>query len=128
VESDPAALPALALCGARVEAGEAAAVTARLAAQARATDRGRAEVVLLDPPRSGAGPTVQGLLGLAAPRIVYVSCDPATLARDVRALADHYDLASARLVDLFPQTYHLEAVALLRRRAPDRRGVRKGRR
>ena len=54
------------------------------------------------------------LLRMRAPYIVYVSCDPSTLARDIKMLADGYDLISAQMVDMFPQTYHLETIALLK--------------
>ncbi|MBI3360386.1 MAG: class I SAM-dependent RNA methyltransferase, partial [Chloroflexi bacterium] len=70
--------------------------------------------VVLDPPRSGCGkPVTEALIALAAPRVVYVSCDPATLARDAKWLiAGGYRLASARPVDMFPQTHHIETVAV----------------
>lgn len=72
------------------------------------------EIVLLDPPRAGAAACVPALLRLRPRRIVYVSCDPATLARDVRALsAGGYRLARAVPLDLFPQTAHVETVAQL---------------
>jgi 23S rRNA (uracil1939-C5)-methyltransferase len=72
----------------------------------------RAELVVVDPPRSGLGARViKGLVKLKAPRITYVSCDPATLSRDLaRLLQSGYRIEEAHLVDLFPQTYHLESV------------------
>ncbi len=72
----------------------------------------RPELVVVDPPRNGLGERViRGLVNLKAPRIAYVSCDPATLSRDlVRLLQSGYRVDEAHLVDLFPQTYHLESV------------------
>ena len=78
---------------------------------------GAPDLVVVDPPRAGLGAEVCAELAKAAPRqIVYVSCDPATLARDLRALQPSgYRLAQVTLVDLFPQTFHLETVAVLER-------------
>ncbi len=72
----------------------------------------RPDLVVADPPRSGLGAvTVKQLLALRAPEFTYVSCDPATLARDLSGLlAGGYRVEQAHLVDLFPQTYHLESV------------------
>ena len=76
------------------------------------------EVVVCDPPRAGLDDGAMALLqDLTPERIVAVSCDPATLARDVGRLNPLYELVSARPVDLFPHTAHVETVALLRRRA-----------
>jgi len=73
------------------------------------------DYVLADPPRAGLGKTVVAELArLAPPRITIVSCDPATLARDVAALSS-YKIERMILVDLFPQTYHLETVVHLNR-------------
>lgn len=73
------------------------------------------DLVVVDPPRGGLGePVARQLADLSAPRVTYVSCDPATLARDlVPLLAAGYRLAEVHLVDLFPQTYHLESVVTL---------------
>jgi 23S rRNA (uracil-5-)-methyltransferase RumA (EC 2.1.1.-) len=75
------------------------------------------DLVLLDPPRAGAADVARQLAQLGAQRIVYVSCDPATLARDLAALcgAAGYRLIEATPLDMFPQTGHLETVALLTR-------------
>jgi 23S rRNA (uracil1939-C5)-methyltransferase len=75
---------------------------------------GPVDVAVLDPPRTGMLPdAVAALIRLAPERVVYVSCDPATLARDGRTLADAgYDLAVVQPVDMFPQTYHVETVSL----------------
>lgn len=87
--------------------------------RAAAVGRERPDLVVLDPPRAGLGRGEAALLaGLQVPQIVYVSCDPTTLARDLRVMVDSgYDLAELHLVDLFPQTYHLETVAVLERSA-----------
>ncbi len=73
------------------------------------------DAVVVDPPRSGLGDRVaRQLTGLNAPRITYVSCDPATLVRDLVPLqAAGYRLEEVHLIDLFPQTYHLETVVQL---------------
>jgi 23S rRNA (uracil1939-C5)-methyltransferase len=75
------------------------------------------ELIVVDPPRTGLGAEIATLLAaIAAPTLVYVSCDPATLARDLRALiASGYAIETITLADLFPQTFHLETVVLLRR-------------
>ncbi len=77
------------------------------------------DLAVVDPPRSGLGERVARLLAtLGAPRVAYVSCDPATLARDlVPLLAAGYRVEQVHLVDLFPQTYHLESVVHLVRHA-----------
>ena len=72
--------------------------------------------VILDPPRTGCRPvTLQTLLAARPAQILYVSCHPATLARDIDRLAPAYRLAVARCFDLFPQTAHVETVAVLER-------------
>lgn len=94
---------------------EAAQVGAWLARNARSL--APVDFVLLDPPRTGAeSGAAEGILTLAPRRIAYVSCDPATLARDLRALiAGGYALDSVRAFDMFPQTHHVETVAHLSR-------------
>ena len=73
--------------------------------------------MLLDPPRAGSGKAVvQRLLALRPPRITIVACDPATLARDLAGLvAAGYAIERMTLVDLFPQTFHMETVVALKR-------------
>ena len=77
----------------------------------------RPDLVVVDPPRGGMGDRVARLLtDVAAPRVTYVSCDPATLSRDLLPLlAAGYRVEEVHLVDLFPQTYHLETVLHLAR-------------
>jgi len=87
------------------------------------TDRGLSELiargerfhlVLLDPPRTGAREAVHLIPALEPEKIIYVSCDPATLARDLSILhGKGYRVAASRLVDMFPQTYHIESITLL---------------
>jgi 23S rRNA (uracil1939-C5)-methyltransferase len=78
----------------------------------------RADAIVLDPPRAGAGPAVvEAVAALAPGRVLYVSCEPATLARDLaRLTARGYDLSAVTAFDMFPQTPHLEALAVLARR------------
>lgn len=79
--------------------------------------RKRPNLVVLDPPRTGVGKTVtRSLVELAPRQIRYVSCDPATLARDIASLvAAGYRIEEAHMFDLFPQTFHIESVMLLAR-------------
>ena len=79
---------------------------------------GQPEVVVVDPPRAGlAGKALKRLGELGAPRIVYVSCNPTTLASDVKTLREGYGYELLRVtpVDLFPHTPHVESVSLLER-------------
>lgn len=113
-----------------VAAGDLGRSLAKMGAQHRAVqattleflrravlERDRPELILLDPPRAGAGPEACHLLARLAPEEVrYLSCDPTTLARDLVVLTGAgYRLAELHLIDLFPQTYHLETLAVLGR-------------
>jgi 23S rRNA (uracil1939-C5)-methyltransferase len=79
--------------------------------------RERPQLIVMDPPRAGVGAEVCELLTrLAVPEIIYVSCDPVTLARDLKPLkVAGYAVAELHMVDMFPQTFHLETVVVLRR-------------
>jgi len=74
-------------------------------------------LVVADPPRGGLGENaVRSLARLDVPRITYVSCDPSTLARDLRTFVGlGYQMVEAHLIDLFPQTFHIESVIHLTR-------------
>lgn len=78
----------------------------------------RPDVLIIDPPRSGMHPkVVEEIINLNVPRIVYVSCNPATQARDIKMLRENrYGLEKIQSVDMFPHTYHIESVARLRLR------------
>jgi len=85
--------------------------------QDKIRQQGTPDVIITDPPRAGMEPkVVQSLLDIAAPRIVYISCNPATQARDIELLASTYQLVKSQPIDMFPQTAHVENVALLERR------------
>ena len=78
---------------------------------------GAPDVIILDPPRAGVHPKVlQNLLVLHPDRIIYVSCNPATQARDLAVLGEAYDITMVQPVDMFPQTHHVENVVQLRLR------------
>lgn len=79
--------------------------------------REKPELVVMDPPRAGVGAEVCELLGrVGAKEMVYVSCDPVTLGRDLKAMVDFgYRINKLHLVDMFPQTFHQETVVVLRR-------------
>jgi 23S rRNA (uracil1939-C5)-methyltransferase len=75
------------------------------------------DVMIIDPPRAGMHPDVVRQVCKAAPlRIVYVSCNPTTLARDLEFLKEDYRVAEVQPVDMFPHTFHIESVARLERR------------
>jgi 23S rRNA (uracil1939-C5)-methyltransferase len=80
-------------------------------------DQEKPELILVDPPRAGLGKEVCAHLArISAPEIVYVSCDPATLARDLQSLLQSgYSVEKMGLIDLFPQTFHMETVTFLKR-------------
>jgi 23S rRNA (uracil1939-C5)-methyltransferase len=110
VESAPSALPGM---RANLPAtGEAVRAETLEFLERRAAGE-RPELIVVDPPRTGLGPEVcRRLLEVGAERIVSVSCDPATLARDLRLLtAGGYRIERLTMADLFPHTYHLETVA-----------------
>jgi len=120
VESAPASTQALA---ANLQGSSGVAVKdetlnfLRSQAIRRANGEPAPDLIVLDPPRAGLGAETCALLcEIASPAIVCVSCDPATLARDLRALVSSgYQIHAITLADLFPQTFHLETVVQLRR-------------
>lgn len=78
---------------------------------------GKPQVIITDPPRDGMHPDVVAKINELLPdRIVYVSCNPATQARDIALLADNYSVSKVQAVDMFPHTHHVESVALLIRK------------
>lgn len=79
---------------------------------------GKADVVITDPPRDGMHPSVvQKIIELGPNRIVYVSCNTSTQARDIALLSEHYEVDCLKTVDMFPHTHHVESVALLIKKA-----------
>ncbi|MFQ5895331.1 MAG: class I SAM-dependent RNA methyltransferase [Nitrospinota bacterium] len=100
-----------AISGCQFLCGEAGAVL-----RERVVGKFSPRLIVLDPPRNGAPSALEPIAGAGPERVVYVSCDPATLARDVRTLAGRgYRLAASRLVPMFPQNHHIESVNLLLR-------------
>lgn len=115
VESAPASARTLDL---NLEGSTGTGVKADVTAFLRSKSaRSKPDLVVVDPPRAGLGGEVTSLLAnISARTIVYVSCDPATLARDLRTLIGAgYAVSSVTLADLFPQTFHLETVVELQR-------------
>ena len=86
-----------------------------------ALERERPDLIMMDPPRAGIGGEVSALLSrIKAPEMIYVSCDPTTLGRDLRQMIDSgYKLNQLHLVDMFPRTFHQETMAVL---VPEGRG------
>ena len=79
-------------------------------------ENGRPDLVILDPPRAGIHPDVAKVLLEAAPeRMVYVSCNPASQARDLAILSEKYRITAVQPVDMFPHTHHVENVVALER-------------
>jgi 23S rRNA (uracil1939-C5)-methyltransferase len=77
-------------------------------------EHGKPDVIITDPPRAGMHPdVVNRLMEIEAPKIVYVSCNAATQARDLLVLKEKYDVVKIQPVDMFPHTQHVENVALL---------------
>lgn len=77
----------------------------------------KADIIIVDPPRSGLDKnTIETLIKINPKKIVYVSCDPITLSRDINLLKNDYILKDIKLYDMFPETYHVECVAALYRR------------
>lgn len=76
---------------------------------------GRPDVIITDPPRAGMHPKlVEKLLEIAAPVMVYVSCNPATQGRDLNLLGQKYEVTKVQPVDMFPHTHHIENVVQLK--------------
>jgi 23S rRNA (uracil1939-C5)-methyltransferase len=115
VESAPSAIPALDSNLSATPGTAVRSTTLDFLRHSRTLER--PNLIVVDPPRTGLGPEITSLLAeIAAPTLVYVSCDPATLGRDLRALlAAGYSIHRLTLADLFPQTFHLETIVELRR-------------
>ena len=118
VESAPASLAALNENLVGTTGRAVASTTLDFLRRNRQEREARPDFIVLDPPRAGLGEETTTLLNaIHAPQMVYVSCDPATLARDLHALTqERYSMEKITLADMFPQTFHLETVVHLSRR------------
>jgi len=117
VEANPAAVRFARRNLQRAGLSNARVITTTVTDWFRSDSVAAVDFILLDPPRAGAeSAVIKGIVDLQPPRISYVSCDPATLARDLRKLiSGGYKIQSLRGFDLFPQTHHVETVVRLRR-------------
>jgi 23S rRNA (uracil1939-C5)-methyltransferase len=116
IEENPRAVQ-LGRLNARINSARVDYVPGKVEDALRQVRLGRHQAAVLDPPRAGCEPAALAeLIRLGPPRIVYVSCEPSTHARDVAGLIrGGYRVRRAAIVDMFPQTYHIESVALLER-------------
>jgi 23S rRNA (uracil1939-C5)-methyltransferase len=116
VEENPHAVR-LGRLNARINSGPVDYLPGKVEQVLRGVRLGKHEGVILDPPRAGCEPeAIAELIRLGIERLVYVSCEPSTHARDITALVrGGYRVRRAAIVDMFPQTYHIESVALLER-------------
>jgi 23S rRNA (uracil1939-C5)-methyltransferase len=75
------------------------------------------DCIVIDPPRKGCSKqTIETLIALNSEKIIYISCDPSTLARDLFLLKSNYNIEVIQPVDMFPQTYHVECIACIQRK------------
>jgi len=116
VEENPRAVQ-LGRLNARINSARVEYLPGKVEDVLRGVRLGQHDAVILDPPRAGCEPAaIAELVRLGAGRVVYVSCEPSTHARDIAALVrGGYRVRRAAIVDMFPQTYHIESVALLER-------------
>jgi 23S rRNA (uracil1939-C5)-methyltransferase len=116
IEENPHAVQ-LGRLNARINSARVEFIPGKVEQVMRGVRLGDHDAVILDPPRAGCEPAaIAELIRLGAPRLVYVSCEPSTHARDIVALVrGGYRVRRAAIVDMFPQTYHIESVALLER-------------
>ena len=116
VEENPRAVQ-LGRLNARINSARVEYLPGKVEEVLRGVRLGQHEAVILDPPRAGCEPAaIAELVRLGVGRVVYVSCEPSTHARDIAALVrGGYRVRRAAIVDMFPQTYHIESVALLER-------------
>ncbi len=116
IEENPHAVQ-LGRLNARINSARVEYLPGKVETVLRGIRLGQHQAVILDPPRAGCEPAALAeLIRLGADRIVYVSCEPSTHARDlVRLVRGGYRIRRATIVDMFPQTYHIESVALLER-------------
>lgn len=96
-----------------------AGLTEKLLSEEFLVEQGKPDVVITDPPRAGMHPSVVASLNdSGASRIVYVSCNPVTMARDIQRLNDHYEIKRIQPLDMFPHTFQIESIGLLEKRTP----------
>jgi 23S rRNA (uracil1939-C5)-methyltransferase len=116
IEENPHAVN-LGRLNARINAAKVEYLPGKVETVLRQIRLGRHQAAILDPPRAGCEPAALAeLLRLGPQRLVYVSCEPSTHARDLIGLVrGGYRIRRAAIVDMFPQTYHIETVALLQR-------------
>jgi 23S rRNA (uracil1939-C5)-methyltransferase len=116
VEENPRAVH-MGRLNARINAAKVEYLSGKVETVLRQVRLGRHQAAILDPPRAGCEPAALGeLLRLGPDRLVYISCEPSTHARDLIGLVrGGYRIRRAAIVDMFPQTYHIESVALLER-------------